>query len=195
MVINLFRRRSLELDYSTSVFNSMVLRTLFINLCALVTIAAIANPGVAQAPPVTARGASIAVRIAIDKDKIPSGQSPLATLTIWNTTSDHIVFWEWDPYHDRVHIEGKSGEPPKTMWYRQLLREPGLPALETTLNAGPRAIFPANGPANSIDSKFSLAAFYDLSASGTYSACLEIWDESGRLLKTNAVQFEMLAPE
>ncbi len=169
----------------------ITIRTLTLNLTVFLVIAA-GNPLlVAQAPPITASGASIAVRIAMDKDQVPLGQSPIATLTIWNT-SDHVVYWDHgDDY--RVHIEGKNGEPPKTLYYRQFLREPGLPDLAITLNAGPRAIWPAGSAADSIDSKFTLSAFYELDVPGLYSTYLEVLGESGKWLTTNTVQFEILA--
>jgi hypothetical protein len=145
--------------------------------------------GVAQAPPITALGASIAVRIAMEKDQVPLGQSPVVVLTIWNT-SDHVVMWTGDSW--RVHVEGKSGEPPKTMWYRQFLREPGLPALVVTLPSFTRPIYPPGLADNSIDQNLTLSDYYDLHSAGSYSAYLEVGDDSGKMLKTNTVLFDIL---
>jgi hypothetical protein len=159
------------------------------HLSALLALAAASVSGFAQAPPITAPGASIAVRIAMEKDQVPLGQSPVVVLTIWNT-SDHVVMWTGDSW--RLHVESKSGEPPKTMWYRQFLREPGLPALEVTLPSFTRPIYPPGLADNLIDEEFTLSDYYDLLSSGSYSAYLEVGDDSGKMLKTNTIQFEIL---
>jgi hypothetical protein len=154
---------------------------------------------IAQAPPSTAPGASIEVRIAMEKEQIPLGQSPIVDLTVWNTT-DHPVYWQATNY--RVHVNGVNGEPPKTMWYRQFLCEPDLPCLTTTLNLGPTLLWPMGLPCDSTDNKFTLSAFYDLTAPGPYSVSLEVPDgyrlgpggsDNLGSLTTNTVPFNIQA--
>jgi len=167
-------------------------RTVTSRLFIFAVIAVMSTAIFAQAPPITAPGASIAVRIAMDKEQVPLGQRPIATLTIWNT-SDHVVFMTNDPLQYGLHPEGKNGEPSKTMWYRQILER----GLNETNNVSVRvAIWPADFAGNSTDVKFTLSAFYDLDVAGQYTVYLEAWDESGKkLLRTNTVQFEMQAPK
>ncbi len=82
------------------------------------------------------------------------------------------------------------GEPPKTLWHRRLLGEPGLEPLEETVPAFPRDILPGR----SADRTFLLSAFYDLGIPGKYTIYLEVREESGTWLRTNTATFEMQAP-
>ena len=174
--------------------------TLTFQLSALAVIVASSGPTVAQAPPITAPGASIEVRIAMEKEQVSLGQSPVVVLTVWNTT-DRLVYWQAVDY--RVHIIGANGEPQKTIWYRQFLCEPGLPCLTTTLNVGPTTLWPVGFPGNSTEIKFDISAFYDLHAAGPYSVSLEVPDgyrlrvpggsENLLSLTTNTVSFNVQA--
>jgi len=172
----------------------MTRRILTLHLFTFLAIASGSASLAAQAPTITAPGTSVAVRIGVERDQTPAGPSPIVVLTIWYT-SDPVVF-ESDPAGYRLHIEGKTGEPAKTMCYRQILGEPGLPSLNDTPKAFlSRAIWPADSAGNSIDSKLTLSDFCDLDIPGAYSVYLEIGHDTGKLLRTNTVQFEVLSPK
>jgi hypothetical protein len=121
--------------------------------------------------------------------RVLAGQKPEARLTMKNI-GNRVAIETGDPEDYHLRVEGKSGEPPKTMWFRQLLREPGLPTLAVTVPAFPRDILPGE----SVDRTFELWAFYDLSAPGKYTVYLEARDGAGVWLRANAVPFEILAP-
>ncbi len=181
----------------TTIPKSLFFRKCLLGLVAFLVIAAGSISLVAQPPPITTPGASIEVRIAMEKEQVPPGQSPTVVLTVWNTT-DHPIYWQATDY--RVHVQGINGEPPKTLWYRRFLCEPGLPCLTTTLNVGPTKLWPKGSPGDSIENKFVLSAFYNLNAPGQYSVFLEIPDgyragpggqDNLRSLTTNTVSFNI----
>jgi hypothetical protein len=180
----------------------MTLRILALSLSSLVLVGAISHPVIAQAPPITAPGASIEVRIAMEEQQVTLGQSPIVVLTVWNIT-DRVVYWYTSGY--RIHLEGKNGEPPNTTYYHRFLGDPGFSPLNSTNNAEPGSLllYPVDMGANSnsADRKLTLSQFYNLDAIGPYSVYLEVLDgsflgygaENLLSLTTNTVSFNIQA--
>ena len=155
-------------------------------------MAACVTPLNAQAAPEKAQdkapAASFQLRLAVDKERASIGQAPKAVMTVYNIGSEVVLEPDADAF--RLHVEGPAGEPAKTMWYRQLLREPGLPSLAITLSSPLRQIFPGLW----VEKGYPLEAYYDLRLPGKYSVFLEVRDPSGIWLTTNTAQFEMETP-
>ena len=111
----------------------------------------------------------------MESDRVPVGQEPRAILTVKNIGSQNWM-GGMNQENYRVHIEGESGEPTK----RNIeVTSPGF--------------YDALPPGMSRTMKWELSAFYDLSASGNYAVYLEVQEEPGVWLRSNTVQFEMLA--
>ncbi len=135
------------------------------------------------------QSASIAVSVAMENNRLSVGQEVKAILTM-NNIGSRVAIETGDTRNYRLHVEGETGEPPKTLWHRRLLGEPGLEPLEETVPAFPRDILPGR----SADRTFLLSAFYDLGIPGKYTIYLEVREESGAWLRTNTATFEMQAP-
>ncbi len=118
---------------------------------------------------------SIAVSVAMEGDRVPVGQKPRAILTVRNIGSNNWVE-VGNPENYRVHVDDKSGELP-----RRALEVTG-PAFDDDLP-----------PGMSRTMKWELSSFYNLSAPGDYSVYFEVQEEPGVWLRTDIVQFEMLA--
>jgi hypothetical protein len=177
-------------------FNSNVL-----SLMALVAIAASGHFGYAQTssagvqPEVLeGRSAHVAVSIALPQRRIPAGQKPWAFLTLENLGgSVTIAFPE-----DRVHVEGEAGEPPTTLYQRQVTHtlRPGEPEL---MMGGYE---PEIWPTFSSERKYDLSLLYDLSKPGKYTVYIEVLDVSapetkhgaGLWVRSKTVPFEIQAP-
>ena len=161
-------------------------RMVFEYVVAMLIVSASATSLYGQAVSGVAKFTSISVNLAMQQDHVSAGQSPVAVLTMRNI-SEHVIEETGDLDRYRVHVAGKNGEPPKTLWYRQVLGEPGIGGLAVTVGPIPREI----QPGQSEDRKFRLSAFYDLSQIGEYTVYLEVRDESGNWLRTNTATFEM----
>jgi len=120
---------------------------------------------------------TIAVSLAMESDRIPVGQKPLAISTVRNIGSYNWVRSR-DPANYRIHIEGESGEPPKT---------------DVKITGSPVDLYDYLPPDMSRTMTWYLSAFYDLNAPGKYTVYFEIQEKPGVWLRTNTVQFEMLA--
>jgi hypothetical protein len=131
----------------------------------------------------------IAVSIAMAANRVPVGQEVRAIMTMTNIGGG-IAVETGDPSNYRLHVQGPGGEPPKTLWHRRLLGEPGLEPLEMTLPAFPRDIFPGRD----VERTFLLTFFYDLRVPGKYTIYMEVRDGSGAWLRTNTATFEIHTP-
>jgi len=129
---------------------------------------------------------SISVSIALENDHIPVGKSPLILLTVKNLT-DREVPLHTSVHMYRVHVLGPKGEPPTTLLQR---RTTGKLLPGESIGRGDEVVFPIP-PGESRVKKFELARYHDLSVLGTYTAYIEVYDESGKWLRTNSVKFEM----
>jgi hypothetical protein len=157
------------------------------HLVVLLVIAANGHSVVAQAPPITAPAASIAVRIAMEKDQIPVGQSPIATLTIWNT-SNHTVSVAGFRDDYQFHVRDEDGElEVKKSWMDRFLMG------GSTVEPASITLFPAGWAGDSADIKFALSDRYKFDIPGRYSVYTEVEDPSGTMLRTNTAQFEIAA--
>jgi hypothetical protein len=149
----------------------------------------------AQAPSPASQPASITVSVALERDRLPVGQKPLAAVTIRNI-SDRGVCLTNASLTYRVHVEGKDGEPPMTEFYRHLHGE-YRPGDGPTLTDGPVICRPiAAGSSNR--QQYDLTTYYDLGAPGKYSVYIEIQDPLAPLnkplwLRTNTAKFEVVA--
>ena len=91
------------------------------------------------------------------------------------------------------HVRQDSVEPPRTTYYRERLHEPGTPQYE--LFQGPQPPFPGmERKSFSIDAKsaewdIDLRNFYSFEKPGKYSVYLEFPDFSGKLLRSNSIDF------
>jgi hypothetical protein len=148
---------------------------------------------------VVGRSAHVAVSLALPQKQIPAGQKPWAFLTVENLGGN--VTSTFPP--DRVHVEGEAGEPPTTLYQRQLTHtlRPG----ERELMGGYEpTIGPAlseDGPKFSADMKYDLSLLYDLSKPGKYTVYIEVLDVSapetkhgaGLWVRSETAQFEVEA--
>jgi hypothetical protein len=155
---------------TSKVGNMRTVRMVFEYVVAMAMVATGSALLCGQAVPESAKSASTVVSLAMQQDHVPAGQSPVA-VTMRNI-SEHVIEETGDLDRYRVHVAGKNGEPPKTLWYRQVLGEPGIGGLAVTVGPIPREI----QPGQSEDRKFRLSAFYDLSQIGEYTVYLEVRD-------------------
>jgi hypothetical protein len=177
-------------------FNSSVL-----SLIALVAITASGHFGYAQTsstgvqPEVLdSKSAHIAVSIALPKKQIPAGQKPRVVLTVENLGGNLTILFP----PDRVRVVGEAGEPPTTLYQRQVTQtlRPGEPGL---MMGG---FEPEIRPSFSSDREYDLSMFYNLSKPGKYTVYIEVLDVSapetkhgaGLWVRSKTVQFEIQAP-
>jgi hypothetical protein len=165
---------------------------------AIFAIAAAGNSGYAQTSPVGVRphvfdskSAHIAVSIALPQKQIPAGQTPWAFLTVENLGGNVTIAFP----QDHVHVEGEAGEPPTTLYQRQVTQtlRPGEPQLRMG------GFEPEIWPTFSSDRKYDLSQYYDLSKPGKYTVYIEVIDLSASKgyavwVRSKTAQFEMLAP-
>jgi hypothetical protein len=176
--------------------------TLAFFLVAIVAIAATDSSGYAQTSPAgiqphlfNGKSTNIAVDLVLPKKQIPAGQTPWAFLTVKNLGGNVTIAFP----QDRVHVEGETGEPPTTLYQRQVTHKlrPG----ERELRMG--GFEPEIWPTFSSDRKYDLSQYYDLSKPGKYTVYIEVLDVSasetkhgaGLWVRSKTAQFEMLAPE
>jgi hypothetical protein len=176
-------------------------KTIVLSFMTIVALSAASNSGYAQSSSagvqpeiLDSRSAHIAVGIALPKKQILAGQKPWVVLTVENLGGNvQIAFPE-----DRVHVEGVAGEPPTKLYQRQVTH---------TLRPGERELMmggfePTILPTLSIDRKYDLSLFYDLSKPGKYTVYIEVLDISapetkrgaGLWVRSKAVPFEIQAP-
>ena len=140
------------------------------------------------------KSAHIAVSIALLQKKIPAGQKPSVVLTVENLGGNVTIAFP----KDRVQVEGEAGEPPTTLYQRQVTQtlRPGEPQLRMG------GFEPEIWPTFSSDRKYDLSLFYDLSKPGKYTVYIEVLDVSaaeskhgaGLWVRSKTVPFEIQAP-
>jgi len=154
-------------------------------ILAAITTAVVDGASVEAQTMARSDGPAIAVRIALQKDKVPLGQSPWVFLNVENLTDHEIVVGEPLP-----HVEGEKGElpmKPQSGIVTDTLH-PRIPRLRNVVYAGPWTI----APRDSSILKYQLAYYFDLSARGQYTVYMEVMDPSThKLLRTNRAKFEM----
>jgi hypothetical protein len=172
-----------------------------LSLMALVAITASGHSGYAQTSPagvqpevLDSKSAHIAVSIALPQKRIPAGQKPWVVLTVENLGGNVTIAFP----EDRVHVEGEAGEPPTTLYQRQVTQtlRPGEPQLRMG------GFEPEIWPTFSSDRKYDLSQYYDLSKPGKYTVCIEVLDVNapetkhgaGLWVRSKAVAFEIQAP-
>ena len=139
---------------------------------------------------------SVSIHISLQKSSYVIGEKPIAVMAINNLSSKDIWF-STALNLSRIHVTSKDGEPPKTELHRHILGDfrPGDGPDLRSDSVG-RDIAPGATDAQ----KYDLTYFYDLSHPGDYSVYLEIYDPagpkdgSGHWLRTNTVNFKMVAP-
>lgn len=124
------------------------------------------------------KSAHIAVSLALPQKQIPAGQKPWVVLTVENLGGNVTSAFP----EDRVHVEGEAGEPPTTLYQRQVTH---------TLRPGERELMsggyePEIWPTFSKDMKYDLSLFYDLSKPGKYTVYIEVLDVSAPETKHGA---------
>lgn len=136
---------------------------------------------------VSSQSNTLAVSISMQTTQVPIGQSPVVLLTIKNLTDNYASL---PPDLYRVHVVGKNGEPPTTLFQRQITQQL-RPGETDILRGGVTVDLP---PSETKTDKFNLLYFYDLNVPGKYSVYLDVLDSSGKRkwLRTNTVQFVML---
>jgi hypothetical protein len=168
-----------------TIFQNFVLR-----LAAIAVMVASSIAVNAQISPPTDRSASMVLNFRLEKDRVPVGQSLWAILIVDNMTDHYLTIGD-GMY--RVHVDGKDGEAPTTLWQRCWIGElrPGDACLPTTVSQGPWRIFPGTSDFR----KMELGYLYDLSAPGLYIVYAEVRDASSqKWLRTKTIQFEIQAP-
>lgn len=140
----------------------------------------------------TSKSANIELGIAFQKKQIPLAQKPWAFLTVKNLGSKEIAY----PF-SRVHVEGPKGEPPTTLYQRQLTNrlKPGEPGINLGGYRSP--IAPAGWPGDTFTAKYDLSAFYDFKEPGKYTVYIEALDETGMMtdpwVRSPVATFELMA--
>jgi hypothetical protein len=158
-------------------------------MAAIITIAAICVLSSAQAPAPTQPDALI-IKLAMNSDRVHTCEQPCVVLTIYNVSDKWLRIAEGNY---RLYVEGVNGEPHSTVRLRQMnnTMQPGDRPLMITLFADEPMI--PNG--QSIEKRFQLPYYYDLSAIGKYFAHVDVKDPlTQRWLRTNTVQFEITTP-
>jgi hypothetical protein len=132
----------------------------------------------ATKPTATSQSTTISLSIAVPIAHIPLGQKPWVSLTVQNLGNDEIRY-PWD----RVYVEGPNGEPPTTLFQRQLTNRlrPGEPPIRID-DYGGRLILPGD----SFTAKYNLSAFYDFKEAGKYTVYIEVVDALAAKAKTRA---------
>jgi hypothetical protein len=121
---------------------------------------------------------AIAVSLRMENNRLSVGHEVKAIFTM-NNIGGGVAIETGDPRDYRLYVEGETGEPPKTLWHRRLLGEPGLAPLTETVSAFPEKLLPGW----STDRTFLLSAFYDLRIPGKYTVYVEVRDQSGTWLR------------
>lgn len=143
-------------------------------------------------PAATSKTATMELSIALPSKQIPLGQKPWASLTVKNLGSKGIPY----PF-SRVYVEGPKGEPPTTLYQRQLTNrlKPGEPGI--TFGGYRPPIAPADWPGDTFTAKYDLSAFYDLKEPGKYTVFIEVLDETGTMtdpwVRSPVATFELVA--
>jgi hypothetical protein len=159
----------------------------------LATVVVIASSGICLGGQTVAPASqtdSITVSMTLDKDHFPAGQSPNVRVTMNNQT-DHNIPFHFDML--LLHIEGLSGEPPTTLNQRMATGKllPGEAPLRADEYYSEDFIPARESITRTIRTRF----FYDLSAPGKYTVYVDVRDPvSGKWLRTNTAQFEIVAP-
>jgi len=140
----------------------------------------------AQTSSDTGQSDSISASIALEKDHVEFGKSPVVLLTVKNLT-DHKVHVHGSPHKYIIHVEGQKGEPPTTLLQRRVTGKllPG----ESYERGDEFIAFIMPGESKLL--QFSLSQYYNFTFTGRYSVYLYVWDESGKWIRTNTVQFEL----
>lgn len=131
------------------------------------------------------------VKIAMEKERIALGTSPILLLTITNITNHKIPLYGGNDRF-RVHVSG-SNEPAPTHLQRKLTGKLLPNDSIKTVRTGPE-IAVAMSPGESRVMRFDLKQYYGFKQPGKYSVYLNVYSDLGKWLRTNAVQFEMLSP-
>jgi hypothetical protein len=172
------------------------IRVLALFVAATAAIVGCPIPLGSQSAPVANQPDSVSIHVSLQKSSYAIGEKPIAVMTMKNISSEAIWFSTALDL-SRIHVTSKDGEPPKTELHRHLLGD-FRPGDGPDLTSGPvvgRAIAPGTVYSHSYD----LTYFYDLRKPGNYGVYIEIYDPqgakdgSGRWLRTNTVQFEMVA--
>jgi hypothetical protein len=184
-------------------FNSSV-----VSLIALVAITAPGHFGYAQTsstgvqPEVLdSKSAHIAVSVVLPRKQIPAGQKPWVVLTVENLGGNVTSAFP----ETRVHVEEGAGEPPTTLYQRQITHTLRPGERELMMGGFQPSIGPAlseDGPKFSADMKYDLSLLYDLTKPGEYTVYIEALDLSapetihgaGLWVRSKTVPFEIQAP-
>lgn len=165
-----------------------------ITLTLAALFSSIVAPG--QATQTASNSDALAVSLKMRTEQVQVGQTPWATLTVYNLTDQPVIIR--DTMY-RVYVYAKDREAPTTLLQRMLTGRPrpGDVPLNYTLNVEtPITVWPSGLVADWCDRKFQLAYLYDLSTPGRYTAYAEVMDpSSNRWLRTKTVTFEMMAHE
>lgn len=146
----------------------------------------------AASPPEASKSATLALSIAVPIEHIALGEKPWVHLTVQNLGSKEISC----PF-SRVYVEGPKGEPPTTLWQRQLTNrtKPGEPGI--TFGGYRPPIAPAGWPGDSFIMKYDLSAYYDFKEPGKYTVYIEALDETGTMadpwVRSPIAKFELVA--
>lgn len=176
-----------------------------LNLRVLVTFVAAIMATAAGPIPLGAQSASganqpdsISIHISLQENSYAVKDKPIMVLAIRNVSSSDVWF-STEHHLCRIYLTSKTGDLPKTEFYRHLLgdRRPG----ESSIGLLGGSVISRRIASGAVDSqKCDLSAYYDLSTPGDYSVCLEIYDPagpsdgSGHRLRTNTAKFEIQAP-
>jgi hypothetical protein len=167
------------------------LRTLALAVMTVLVVTARCTSIDAQTTSQASKSALISVCISMDKSVYPVDQKPTVVLTMKNIASRQVCLSTASTVY-RVHVDTEGGEAPETEYHRHL-RGDYRPGDRSPIPEGPVICSPIV-PGSSDTLSFNLTTYYDLSVAGKYSVYLEVQDDSGVWLKTNAMQFEMVAP-
>jgi hypothetical protein len=180
--------------------------TIVLSFMTIVAFAAARDSGYAQTssagvrPDVLdSRSAHIAVSVALPRKQIPAKQKPWVVLTVENLGGNVTSAFP----ETRVHVEGGAGEPPTTLYQRQITHtlRPGERELMGGFQPSIGPALSEDGPKFAADMKYDLSLLYDLSKPGKYAVYIEVLDVSapetkhgaGLWVRSKAVPFEIQA--
>jgi hypothetical protein len=157
----------------------------------LILLAGLVNPTlVGQSAGSGSGSPAIEVSLAVKKSLVIVGEKEVAVITVKNISSKDVSFPTYaDNY--RVHVKAEKGEPPLTQFHRHQ-RGVFLPGDNPMPMGGGVTLVILPGASDSKD--FDLSNYYDLSTPGKYTIYMEYRDESEKWVRTNTVNFEIVAP-
>ncbi len=154
------------------------------------TVQIVISPGQVKAWEARAGPPSVSATIKMRQPPLSVAEASTIQIEVKN---DRWTDYEGDDLFP--HVERDSEEIAKTTYYRERLHEPGT--RQYGFMEGPRPDFPSMRGENGVRAhqssawEIDLLNFYKFDAPGKYSIYVEFPDDSGRLMRSNTIKFEI----